>query len=188
MKRLLLVLVPVLLLAQVEIDTVIRLPTSNLGHGFFIPELNKLYVKGQDQYFVLDCSTYQVKAQIPRPYGMGLTRYSWNWRRQKLYANTNPLPDSTLVIDAAADSVIGWLTVSTEIHTPQVYTSDLDLLYKPTRDTCYAFDCAADTVARRIPPPGVCLQQASWDSVGRKVYLGGGHSGASDIGCLRLPR
>ena len=181
MKRLLLVLVPLALFAQVEIDTVIRLPTSNLGQGFFIHELNKLYVKGSDQYYVLDCSTYQVKAQIPRPYSMGLAHYSYNWRRQKLYVNNNPRPDSTLVIDAAADSVIGWLSYYRDIHTPQVYSSDLDRLYKPAPDTLYAFDCAADTVVRRITTPGA-LGTASWDSAGRKLYLGLGVSGQPSLG------
>ncbi len=52
MKKLLFVLVPLVLFAQVEIDTIIRLPTANLSRGFFIPELNKLYVMGEYQYFV----------------------------------------------------------------------------------------------------------------------------------------
>jgi len=179
MKRFLLVLVPLALFAQVEIDTVIRLPTANLSYGFFIPELNKLYVVGEYQFFVLDCSTYQLKAQIPKPTKMGLARYFWNWRRQKLYINVNPRPDSTLVIDATADSIIGWLSYYRDIHAPAAYLSDLDRLYKPANDTLYAFDCAADTAVRRIlpPVPASALESASWDSVGRKLYLGGGSVG-----------
>jgi len=128
---------------------------------------------------VLDCSTYQLKAQIPRSTKHGIGRFSWNWRRQKLYINVNPYPDSTLVIDASADSVIGWLSYYHDSHAPPVYSSDLDRLYKPASDTLYAFDCAADTAVRRIlpPVPGGVLQSASWDSVGRKVYSGGGSVG-----------
>ena len=172
MKRFLLVLVPLALFAQVEIDTVIRLPTTNLGQAWFIPELNKLYVKGRDQYFVLDCSTYEVRAQIPRPYSMGLTHYSWNWRRQKLYITTNPRPDSTLIVDAAADTVIGWSVVSDEDHW-DAYVSDLDRRYKSVGDTLYGFECATDTVVQRILPPlpGYGLSYTCWDSVGRKLYL-----------------
>jgi len=173
MKKLLLVLVPLAVFAQVEIDTVIRLPTSNLGKGFFIPELNKLYVLGDSQFFVLDCSTYQLKAQIPFPWGVHLIHYSWNWRRQKLYIGINPHPDSTLVIDASADTVIGWLVVSREDHY-DTYVSDLDYLYKSVSDTLYAFDCAADTVVRRIlaPLPPRSISYTSWDSTGRRLYVG----------------
>jgi DNA-binding beta-propeller fold protein YncE len=176
MKKLLLLLVPLALYAQVEIDTVIRLPTSNLGRGYFIPELNKLYVVGESVYFVLDCSTYQVKAQIPRPYSMGLAHYSYSWRTQKLYISNNPRPnDSTLVIDAAADSVIGWSVLPYGDHW-DTYASDLDRRYKSRGDTVFGFDCATDTVVQRIPPPvpGHAIGIASWDSVGRKLYVGPG--------------
>jgi len=37
-----------------------------------------------DQYLVLDCSTYQLKAQIPVE-GADFYQYSYNWRLQKLY-------------------------------------------------------------------------------------------------------
>ena len=172
MKRLLFLLVPVALSAQVEIDTVIRLP-SFLQQGFFISEHNKLYVEGSDQYYVLDCSTYQVKSQIPRPYSMGLAHYSYDWRRRKLYVSVNPYPDSTLVIDAAADSVIGWSVVSVDDHW-DLYVSDIDRRYKSIGDTLYGFECAADTVVQRIlpPTPGAGFGRTSWDSVGHKIYAG----------------
>jgi len=56
MKKLLLLLVPVALLAQVEIDTVMRVPT-HVGNGCFLPELNKLYILGRYEHYALDCST-----------------------------------------------------------------------------------------------------------------------------------
>ena len=168
MKKLLLLLVPLAAFAQVQIDTVIHLP-SQVARSFFIPELNKLYLTGcPSDFFVLDCSTYQLKAQIPVQ--TGLTHFSWNWRRQKLYIAANAGPDSTLVIDAAADSIVGWLKVCREMHT-DAYLSDVDRLYGPARDTLYEFDCAADTVIRRLPIHSTC---ASWDSVGQKLYVGEG--------------
>jgi len=174
MKKLLLVLVPLALFAQVKIDTVIRgLPSQYLGESFFIPELNKLYVIGVNQFLVLDCSTYQMKAQIPATTGLG--HYSWNWRRQKLYIDCNPSPESTLVVDAAADSILGWLTVPDFMFT-DAYLSDVDRLYVPGNETLYAFDCAGDTVAQRtlFPVPGHGTTTVSWDSVDSKLYVGGG--------------
>jgi hypothetical protein len=158
MKKSLLLLIPVVLFAQVEIDTVIRLP-SHLGNGCFIPELNKLYVLGVYQNYVLDCSTYQLKAQIPRPYDMGIGYYSWNWRRQKLYVGVGPSPCSLQVIDAVADTLIRWMPIG--FGWPSAYVATTDRL------------CAADTVVRAIPPPesGYVFSVPSWDSVGNKLYV-----------------
>ena len=107
MKKLLLTLVPLALSAQVAVDTVIGGLPSVLRESYFMPELNKLYIRGNGQFVVLDCSTYQARAL---PVSMGSDSYAWNWCRQKLYVNCNPHPDSTYVIDAVADSIIGWLT------------------------------------------------------------------------------
>ena len=151
-----------------------------MGESFFIPELNKLYVIGVNQFLVLDCSTYQMKAQIPATTGLG--HYSWNWRRQKLYIDCNPSPESTLVVDAAADSILGWLTVPDFMFTG-AYLSDVDRLYVPGNETLYAFDCAGDTVAQRtlFPVPGHGTTTVSWDSVASKLYVGGGaHLGVYD--------
>ena len=171
MRRFLLLFVPVAIFAQVEIDTVIRLP-SFLQQAFFIPELNKLYVKGEYEFYVLDCSTYQLLARIPTSERVGLVHYSWNWRRQKLYISVNPRPDSTLIVDAAADTVIGWSVLSHEDHW-NAYVSDLDRRYKTVADTLYGFECAADTVVQRIlpPVPRYGISYTCWDSVGRKLYL-----------------
>jgi len=175
-KRLLLVLVPMALFAQVEIDTVIRL-SSYLRNGFFIPGLNGLYVLGEYEHYVVNCSTYQLQTQYPRPEQMGTGLYAWNWRRGKLYISVNPGPeDSTLIADADADSVIGWLTLKDgSFHL--TYLSDVDRLYWNAVDTAYLFDCAADTVVRRItsPLPAYHIGQASWDSVGRKLYVSLGY-------------
>jgi hypothetical protein len=170
MKILLLALAPLALYAQVTIDTVIRLPDSILTSAVFLPELNKLYIASlPDEYIVLNCSTYQYESLSVSM--LGFPHYSWNWRRQKLYATCNPKPDSTLVIDAAADSVIRWLTVCYEMHT-DIYLSDIDHRYKPAGDTVYEFECDADTVVRRLQFGGYGGTCASWDSVGRKLYVG----------------
>jgi DNA-binding beta-propeller fold protein YncE len=169
MTKSLLVLMPLILSAQVQVDTVIQLPTDGLGRGFYIPTLNKLYLTGSEGYLVLDCSTYQVRTQIPSQ--TGLTHFSWNRLRQKLYITCNPRPDSTLVIDAVDDSVIRWLTVCWEIHT-DAYLSDVDRRYKPAGDTIYEFECAADTVIRRLLFGGHGGTCASWDSASQKLYVG----------------
>ena len=173
MKKLLLVLIPVALFAQVVVDTVIRLPTS-LGQAIFLPELNRLYAMpgygGTDLYDV-DCSTYTLKAQMPI-YGGGsaaLTHFSWNSRRHKLYIVSNPV-ESTFVVDVAADSVIRSLGVCREWFN-DTYLSDIDVRFKPAVDTLFEYECAADTVIRRLPIHSTC---ASWDSVGRKLYVGQG--------------
>ena len=176
MKKLLLVLVPLALFAQVEVDTVIRLsgsPGSFLTTAAFLPELNKLYVGSYpDRYYVVDCSTYQVESLMVDMWGG--PHYSWNWRRQKLYVTCNPRPDSTLVIDAAADSIIRWLHVCYEMH-QDAYLSDVDCLYKPAVDTLYAFDGATDSVVRRRTLGGLSTN-VTWDSVEHLLYVGqGGH-------------
>ncbi|MBM3331604.1 hypothetical protein FJY68_07090 [candidate division WOR-3 bacterium] len=168
MSRLALLLLPALLFAQVEIDTVIRF-SKLVGSGCFFPDLNKLYVDYCDGvYAVLNCSTYEIESEMPAL--SFLDHYSWNWRRQKLYVTCNPRPESTMVVDVAADSVIGWLEVCREWHS-DVYLSDIDRRYKPAVDTLYEYDCATDTVTRRLPVHSTC---ASWDSVGRKLYVGQG--------------
>jgi hypothetical protein len=170
MRKLLFALVPLMMFAQVEVDTVIRFP-GFVGKACFFSELNKLYVDDCDSgYFVLDCSTYQLGPEVPAQ--SFLDHYSWNWRRQKLYVTCNPRPESTLVIDVAADSVIGWLEVCREWHS-DVYLSDVDRRYKPAVDTLYEYDCATDTITRRLTLGGSSTC-ASWDSVGRKLYVGQG--------------
>jgi len=170
-KKLLLVLTPLALFAQVEIDTIIRLPVK-LRPGAYLQDLNKLYLVSyaEDQYLVLDCSTYQLKAQIPVEGATFYRRYSYNWRRQKLYVTFPEGPESTLVIDAAGDSILRWLDVYREFRN-DVYLSDLDVRFKPAVDTLYEYECDADTIIRRWP---IHCTYASWDSVNRKLYVGQG--------------
>lgn len=180
MKKFLLLLVPIALFAQVQVDTVIRLPHSPdpppygsfLTTAAYLPELNKLYVASQTgPYYVVDCSTYQVVDSIwVEMYGP--VRYSWNARSRKLYGFSRGLIDSTLVIDAAADTIIRWLRVCFNMPS-QVYLSDVDRLYKAAVETLYAFDGATDSVVRRLTLGGLSTN-ASWDSAGQKLYVGQG--------------
>jgi hypothetical protein len=169
-KKLLLIMVPLALFAQVEIDTIIRLPVP-LRPGIYLQDINKLYLCSYDfdQFLVLDCSTYQLKAQISVE-GDGEYRYTYNWRRQKLYTTFGEGPESTLVIDAAADSILRWLNVYREFHN-DAYLSDLDVRFKPAVDTLYEYECDADTIIRRWP---IHCTYASWDSVDHKLYVGQG--------------
>ena len=174
MKKLLFVLVPLVLFAQVEVDTVMRLPTR-LGQAYFIPELNQLCVmprQNEANIYVLDCSTYSLKAQIPLgEAGAGAyTHFSWSSLRRKLYVVANPNIDSTLVIDIATDSVIDTLGVAREFYN-DVYLSDIDVRFKPTVDSLYEYECANDEIKRRLPILSTC---ASWDSIGHKLYVGQG--------------
>jgi hypothetical protein len=169
-KKLLLILFPLALFAQVEIDTIIRLPMG-LRQGAYLQDLNKLYMnsRAEDQLLVLDCSTYQLKAQI-RAEHSGLIWYSYNWRRQKLYVTFGVRPESTLVIDAAGDSVLRWLDVYRESRVG-VYLSDLDVRFKPAGETLYEYECDADTIIRRWP---IHCTYASWDSADHELYVGQG--------------
>lgn len=170
MKKLLLILIPLALFAQVEVDTIIRLPVP-LRAGPYLQGLNKLYLASiaQDRYLVLDCSTYQLKAQIPFE-GAAFYQYSYNWRRQKLYVTFSEGPESTLVIDAAGDSILRWLDVYREFRS-DVYLSDLDVRFKPAVDTLYEYECDADTIIRRWP---IHSTWGSWDSIHHKLYVGQG--------------
>jgi len=169
MRRLLVLLIPLVLSAQVEIDTVIRFPAV-LGNGIFIPELNKLYINSNYRIFVLDCSTYQLKAEIPTAGTAGYANFAWNWRRQKLYFTSLAYPHQTLMaIDAVADTVVrilpflGW----------PVYVSSTDRIYPGGGDSTPVIDCATDSVVRKIPSPvpGYGFVTPSWDSVGDKLFV-----------------
>jgi hypothetical protein len=170
MRKLLLGLIPLSVFAQFETDTIIRLPVA-IRPGIYLQNLNKLYLNSYafDQYLVLDCSTYQLKAQVPVE-GADFFLYSYNWRRQKLYVTFGEGPESTLVIDAAGDSILRWLDVYREFRN-DVYLSDLDVRFKPAVDTLYEYECDADTIVRRWP---IHCTYASWDSVHHKLYVGQG--------------
>jgi hypothetical protein len=173
MKRLLLLCFPVLLFAQIQVDTVVRLPAF-VVNGFFAPELNKLCVLGTDQHDILDCSTYTVRAQIPRPDSvLGEGAYSWNWRRKKLYMSSisGGQEDSVAVIDVEGDSLLRWLP---QIGNAGVYVGSTDRYYRPLDHIgLVGVDCATDTVVSIIAPPlpGYGFWRPSWDSVDNKLYV-----------------
>lgn len=171
MRKLILLLVPLVLFAQVKVDTVIRLP-DYLLKGFFIPELNKLYIHTRDfRFLVVDCSTYQLKAEIPSGSGQGVARYQWNPRRQKLYL-TDGWPDTCRVVDPVADTVLKRFYMPSRA----AYIPSVDRLYVGSWDgsrDLLAIDCASDTVVKRIPMPipGYNFGTPAWDSVGNKLYV-----------------
>jgi DNA-binding beta-propeller fold protein YncE len=171
MKKLLLLLVPVLLLAQIEVDSVVRLPTAFVINGQYLPELNKLYVIGWYEHIALDCSTYEVLARIPISCDKAYGYYSWNWRRQKLYICYNPGEDSVAVVDAVADTLV---TKIPRVGDAGVYVGSTDRFYRPIADIgLVAIDCATDTVVSTIPPPlpGYGFSHPSWDSAHNKIYV-----------------
>ncbi|MBM3323054.1 hypothetical protein FJY69_06220, partial [candidate division WOR-3 bacterium] len=177
MRKLLLVLAPLALLAHVQVDTVIRLD-SYLFEGCFIPELNKLYIQSRYRILVVDCSTYQLKAEIPIRPRDGVPDFAWNRQRQKLYFRTNAAPrvDSLLVIDAVGDTLIRWIPARYG-GGPLAYVSSSDRLYfgiEGLDSSMLVLDCATDSVVNRIPVPisGMGFSSKSWDSVGNKLYAG----------------
>jgi hypothetical protein len=159
--------------AQVVVDTVIRFPPPTfLFASYFVPELNKLYMHTANrQIKVMECSTYQEVAEIPHPSISGFARYAWNWRRQKLYFHNLHWPLApSLAIDAVADTIVESLPLRSG---GLAYASEFDLLFCSSLDTLLAYDCAADTIVRRILSPleGYNLAVRGWDSVGRKLYV-----------------
>ncbi|MBM3332974.1 hypothetical protein FJY68_14200, partial [candidate division WOR-3 bacterium] len=122
------------------------------------------------EHEILDCSTYQVLARIPRSYDNSWGYTSWNWRRQKLYVGFNPFPESLVVIDMAADTLVTTIAGS---GMGSAYVASTDRLYRGTESCLVALDCAADTVVRTIPSPlsGYQFFYPAWDSVGDKLYV-----------------
>jgi len=160
-----LLLVPVVLFAQVKIDTVIRLPYFVLN-GCFTPELNKLYIHSSYHLLALDCSTYQLKAEIPTTNPDNFANFAWSPRQQKLYFC---VPQASLmVIDAVADTVLKQIPYVGQL----AYAAAVDRVYiGGGRDTLPAIDCVTDSVVRiPSPVPGYGFNWPSWDSVGNKLY------------------
>ena len=167
MRRwLLLLLIPVVLFAQVEIDTVIRLPYF-VFNGCFIPELNKLYIHSSYHLLALDCSTYQLKAEIPTTSPDNPASFAWSPRRQKLYFCVSQT--SLMVIDAVADTVLKQVPYVG----PLAHAAAADRVYiGGGSDTLPAIDCVTDSVVRiPSPVPGYGFDVPSWDSVGNKLYV-----------------
>lgn len=167
MKRMLLLLIPVVLFAQVEVDTIIRLGASP-NRGYFIPELNKLYLTTQRSLIALDCSTYQANVI---PIGDRTDIFAYRPLGSKLYVGPT---HGLFVIDATADTII------TQLHPPGEHANSI--LYIPSRDRLYiggpygmsVVDCATDSIIKVIhsPVPGyTTMYQVSYDSVGDRIWV-----------------
>ena len=171
MRRLLALLIPVTLSAQIVVDTVVHLP-SFIINGYYINELDKLYLIGWREHYALDCSTYQLRARIPRPSEKNYAYYSWNWRGQKLYISLdiNVGEDSLAVVDAVADTLIRWIP---HVRGAGVYVGSSDRFYRPVAHTLVALDCSTDTVVSTIPAPDSAygFSHPTWDAVHNKLYV-----------------
>ncbi len=156
------------------VDTIVRLG-HNPAELLYVPGENKLYVSTrQNRLLVLDCATYETIANIPTHGNTPCAAYGvWNWRRDKIYYSFNIRPDSIMVIDASADTVLKWIPFA-GVSPLVAYVSSTDRVYLADRDL-YVLDCAADTWVRVIPPqPDDHFGFVWWDSVGNKVYVGSG--------------
>lgn len=153
-----------------DIDTVVRFPSATfLLNGFYMPEMDKLYIYTKScEIIVMEGAAYQLKARIPHPWGQGVARFTMNHQRRKLYFGAT---DSLLVIDAVADTAIGWLPSA--LGSLAAYSSTLDRLYVG-QDTLCILDCATDTIVGKISPPlpGYAFGVKSWDSLSNKLYVG----------------
>ncbi|MFO7676698.1 MAG: hypothetical protein R6X12_10330 [bacterium] len=176
-KFLFLLTLPLVLSAQVEVDTVIDLARL-LFNGHYVPELNKLYLMASDRLIVLDCSTWQKTAEFVTG-SFGSAEFAWNPLRRKLYATFQtfyPEDDDgrMLVIYADADTA-RW--ISTECKSID-YVASKDQLYgapfsvggQPGR-VIMVWDCETDAVVKVIPSPvGLEPSKVTWDSVADRVY------------------
>jgi YVTN family beta-propeller protein len=172
MKKLLFFL-PLILYAQV-IDTAIYF----LDEPFellYISDGNELYInfRRNNYFLVLDCSTYTIKTTISRPCGYEGSAYGiWNERRNKIYYSFNPQPDSIAVIDNRTDSIIK--LINYEGRFPLCYNSKDDKLYATNGTSVAVIDCATDSIIKIITQPHFLSGFVLWDSIGNKVYCGGG--------------
>ncbi len=153
----------------VEIDTVIPL-LSRLYNGFFIPELNKLYISAEYRIFVVDCSLYQVET-IPFGWSGGGFFSSYNWRQRKLYISNESYMNGVVVIDVDVDTILRW--IPERGIRGHCYVSANDRLYIGA-ETLKILDCAADTIIGEKEPPiaGYTFCHPFWDSVHNKLYVG----------------
>jgi len=170
MEKLFLFLLPIILYAQV-IDTVVPLSDSPLNM-FYVPSGNELYINGfyGNCFYVLDCSTYQIKKVIPKG-GTYISRVygTWNWHRDKLYFSTI-FPDSILVINNQTDSIIKWIALRAN---QPCYNSKDDKIYVSTGCSLAVIDCETDSIIKIIPPqPHQLSRFTLWDSIGDKIYCG----------------
>ncbi len=170
MKRLLLLLLPSVLFAQVEVETIIKLPKF-LDNGYYLPEFNKLYVHGDSGLFVVDCSTYQLLTVIPDNFRGSYIFFHYDRARNRLYYNAGWQDyDTTVIIDVTADTVIKRIPAWSKDR--WAYNSILNRLYF-TVGPLKVFDCFTDSIIKVIQPPipGYSFRVATWDSVGNRLFV-----------------
>ncbi len=161
-----------LLLGQVHVDTVVRLPFG-CGELMYLESPGQLLVisAAHETLYVLNCVDFAVDKALPL-HGDGATSaYGvWNWKRNKFYV-TLAVPETLFVYDPALESITAWLPFK-DIRSP-CYVSTHDWVYAvdERRMQMKVIDCVTDSVIRVMPqvPYGVSGAVA-WDSVGDKVY------------------
>ncbi|MEO0097719.1 MAG: T9SS type A sorting domain-containing protein [candidate division WOR-3 bacterium] len=158
------------------IDTVVRLNDWPLSL-FYISKENKLYIKVlfSSQFFVVDCSTYEIKKVIPLPhhYPTSFAYGTYNPKRDKIYFGFNPNPESILVIDTKKDTIIKWINFVSCGPTTQCYNSMNDKIYAVDGLNVGVIDCETDSLIKIINHPQYWFSHFTcWDSIGNKVYCG----------------
>ena len=170
MRMLLFLLLPSVLFAQVEVETIIHLPRF-LDNGYYLSEFNKLYVHGDSGLFVVDCSTYQLLTVVPDNFRGSYIFFHYDRARNRLYYNAGWLDyDTTVIIDVTADTVIK--RIQAWSHERWAYNSILNRLYF-TVGPLKVFDCFTDSIIKVIQPPipGYSFKVATWDSVGNRLFV-----------------
>jgi hypothetical protein len=171
MKKLLLLLFPLIISAQV-IDTVIRF-TEEPSNLLYIPQGNELYVNfvRRNYLAVLDCSTYQIKKVIPTGGSFPSAAYgTWNWRRDKIYYAFGIDPADIMVIDNRTDSIIKRINFGATW--PMCYNSRDDKIYAVSLTSVAVIDCETDSIIKIVSQPYQLCYFVLWDSIGNKVYCG----------------
>jgi DNA-binding beta-propeller fold protein YncE len=155
--------------AQV-LDTVIRFDNTVFD---MTPLPNgKLYVYSYTygEIFVVDCATKQVTGTIALGASISKFCYAYNWRSGMLYC-TSAESGYVAVIDTDVDSVVYALPTCIRGTGGMAYNSLQNRLYVVSRKF-FTVDCATNTVIDSLGYYGYNF--AMWDSVGNKVYTGGG--------------
>jgi len=160
-----------LLLGQVHVDTVVRMPrgTHTVYH---VESSNQLLAISSchETLYVVECVDYAVAKTLPLHGGGSTGEYGvWNWKRNKLYV-TLSVPETLFVYDAALESITAWLPF--KHYRSPCYVSTHDWVYAVDDGQLKVIDCATDSVVRALPQvPYEAWGPVAWDSVGDKVYV-----------------
>lgn len=163
------------------IDTIIRFLGNPLA-VFYIPTGNKLYVEvvnnENQKFFVIDCSTYEIKKIIPIPSNYPSPAYGlYNWKRDKLYVSFSFSPESIVVIDTKKDTIIKWINFLAYWPWGRCYNSKNDKIYVTNGMNIGVINCENDSLIKIITHPNYWFSHfTSWDSNGNKVYCGCAYS------------